>query len=166
MSKEGSTVSGLMDSFATGISLALQYGVPLKVLVNKFSHSRYEPSGITNNPEVRFAKSITDYIFRWLALKFLPAGERGAAEAHDAVESTHAAKAAGATAAAAAPAAPAKHEHKHAKAPDESSAADKRDQQVFVTQADAPPCPECGTIMVRNAACYKCLNCGSTSGCS
>src|SRR5581483_4964970 len=86
MSKEGSTVSGLMDSFATGISLALQYGVPLKVLVNKFSHSRYEPSGITNNPEVRFAKSITDYIFRWLALKFLPAGERGAAESAEGVE--------------------------------------------------------------------------------
>ncbi len=166
MSKEGSTVSGLMDSFATGISLALQYGVPLKVLVNKFSHSRYEPSGITNNPEVRFAKSITDYIFRWLALKFLPAGERGAAEAHDgpaptAVEATHAAKASGA---AAAPAAPA-HTHSHPKT-EEVSAADKRDQAVFQTQADAPPCPECGTIMVRNAACYKCLNCGSTSGCS
>jgi ribonucleoside-diphosphate reductase alpha chain len=162
MSKEGSTVSGLMDSFATGISLALQYGVPLKVLVNKFSHSRYEPSGITNNPEVRFAKSITDYIFRWLALKFLPAGERGAAEAHDVVETTHAAKAA-----AAAPAAPAAAPHKHEhKAPDETTAADKRDQAVFQTQADAPPCPECGTIMVRNAACYKCLNCGSTSGCS
>ncbi len=166
MSKEGSTVSGLMDSFATGISLALQYGVPLKVLVNKFSHSRYEPSGITNNPEVRFAKSITDYIFRWLALKFLPAGERGAAEAHDgpapAVETTHAAKTVGA--APAAPAAPS-HTHSHPK-PEEVSAADKRDQAVFQTQADAPPCPECGTIMVRNAACYKCLNCGSTSGCS
>ena len=86
-------VSGLMDSFATGISLALQYGVPLKVLVNKFSHSRYEPSGITNNPEVRFAKSITDYIFRWLALKFLPAGERGAAESADGLEVSAAFKA-------------------------------------------------------------------------
>ena len=159
MSKEGSTVSGLMDSFATGISLALQYGVPLKVLVNKFSHSRYEPSGITNNPEVRFAKSITDYIFRWLALKFLPAGERGAAESHD--EAPAAPKAAAAAAASAAPA----HTHSHPK-PEELSASDKRDQAVFQTQADAPPCPECGTIMVRNAACYKCLNCGSTSGCS
>ena len=98
MSKEGSTVSGLMDSFATGISLALQYGVPLKVLVNKFSHSRYEPSGITNNPEVRFAKSITDYIFRWLALKFLPAGERGAAEQAEGLEVAHAAKITGAAA--------------------------------------------------------------------
>ena len=166
MSKEGSTVSGLMDSFATGISLALQYGVPLKVLVNKFSHSRYEPSGITNNPEVRFAKSITDYIFRWLALKFLPAGERGAAENHDAIENAHTAKgsAPAATTTATATAAPTLPAHNH-KA-EEISAADKRDQAVFQTQADAPPCPECGTIMVRNAACYKCLNCGSTSGCS
>ncbi len=158
MSKEGSTVSGLMDSFATAISLALQYGVPLKVLINKFSHSRYEPSGITNNPEIRFAKSITDYIFRWMALKFLPAGERGAAEAHD-----EAPKADAAPAASAAPVAPAPakaHEHHHHRE------SDKREQGVFVTQADAPPCPECGTIMVRNAACYKCLNCGSTSGCS
>ena len=72
MAKEGSTVSGLMDSFATAISLALQYGVPLKVLSDKFSHSRFEPSGYTPNPEIRYAKSVMDYIFRWLALKFLP----------------------------------------------------------------------------------------------
>ena len=72
MAKEGSTVSGLMDSFATAVSLALQYGVPLKVLCDKFSHTRFEPSGWTNNPEIRYAKSIMDYIFRWLALKFLP----------------------------------------------------------------------------------------------
>jgi ribonucleoside-diphosphate reductase alpha chain len=167
IAKEGSTVSGLMDSFATGISLALQYGVPLKVLVNKFSHSRYEPSGFTNNPEIRIAKSITDYIFRWLALKFLPAGERGAAETGENGENGHghAAKAF------APPAETAAHTHAHpghskAKAAEEMNAADKRDNSVFVTQADAPPCPECGTIMVRNAACYKCLNCGSTSGCS
>ena len=162
MSKEGSTVSGLMDSFATGISLALQYGVPLKILVNKFSHSRYEPSGITNNPEVRFAKSITDYIFRWLALKFLPAGERGAAEQAEGLEVAHAAKVTGATASAAAPAAV----QLPLKPLEELSSNEKREKGVFVTQSDAPPCPECGTIMVRNAACYKCLNCGSTSGCS
>ena len=72
MAKEGSTVSGLMDSFATAVSLALQYGVPLKVLCDKFSHTRFEPSGWTHNPEIRYAKSIMDYIFRWLALKFLP----------------------------------------------------------------------------------------------
>src|SRR5712692_6153608 len=72
MAKEGSVVSGLMDSFATAISLALQYGVPLKVLCDKFSHTRFEPSGFTGNPNIPIAKSITDYIFRWLALKFLP----------------------------------------------------------------------------------------------
>src|SRR5208282_371574 len=72
MAKEGSTVSGLMDSFATAVSLALQYGVPLKVLCDKFSHTRFEPSGWTPNPEIRYAKSVMDYIFRWLALKFLP----------------------------------------------------------------------------------------------
>ena len=75
MAKEGSVVSGLMDSFATSISMALQYGVPLRVLVDKFSHTRFEPSGFTGNPEIPIAKSITDYIFRWLSLKFLPSEE-------------------------------------------------------------------------------------------
>ena len=70
--KEGSTVSGLMDCFATAVSLALQYGVPLKVLCDKFSHTRFEPSGWSGNPEIGYAKSLTDYIARWLALKFLP----------------------------------------------------------------------------------------------
>ncbi len=166
MSKEGSTVSGLMDSFATAISLALQYGVPLKVLVNKFSHSRYEPSGFTNNPEIRIAKSITDYIFRWLALKFLPAGERGAAELSEAAEkdatlnSASPAKTETASTATATKPAPVKMTEVIL------DSAEKKEKGIFVTQSDAPPCPECGTIMVRNAACYKCLNCGSTSGCS
>ena len=71
MAKEGSTISGLMDAFATSISMALQYGVPLEALVEKFSHVRFEPSGFTKNPEIPYAKSITDYIFRWLASKFL-----------------------------------------------------------------------------------------------
>ena len=173
MSKEGSTVSGLMDSFATAISLSLQYGVPLKVLVNKFSHSRYEPSGFTNNPEIRIAKSITDYLFRWLALKFLPAGERGAAELAEGVEKA-------AAISSASPAKPAEGKASKASAPaaapkTASSGAQKivegvydveKQESVFVTQADAPPCPECGTIMVRSAACYKCLNCGTSSGCS
>jgi ribonucleoside-diphosphate reductase alpha chain len=172
MSKEGSTVSGLMDSFATAISLSLQYGVPLKVLINKFSHSRYEPSGFTNNPEIRIAKSITDYLFRWLALKFLAKGDRGAAELAEGVEKEATLNSAS----------PAKHSHSAHSAPQASSAvatapapvkspevvsdSEKKEKGIFVTQADAPPCPECGTIMVRNAACYKCLNCGSTSGCS
>src|SRR3989337_1549569 len=75
MAKEGSTISGLMDSFATAISLALQYGVPLKVLVEKFSHTRFEPSGWTSHEGIGYAKSIMDYIFRWLGLKFLPGYE-------------------------------------------------------------------------------------------
>jgi len=155
MSKEGSTVSGLMDSFATAVSLALQYGVPLRVLIDKFSHSRYEPSGITNNPEVRFAKSITDYIFRWLALKFLPAGERGAAETAevpigDALPTPTPTEAGPALTA----------------AQTTAQGVESHEKRVFVSQADAPPCPSCGTIMVRSAACYKCLNCGTSSGCS
>ena len=142
MAKEGSVVSGLMDSFATAISLALQYGVPLTVLINKFIHSRFEPAGFTNNPKIRIAKSITDYIFRWLALKFLPADE-----SQEAMTETD------------------------EFAPENSikqGQADHAAQEklVYQTQADAPPCFECGAIMVRNGSCYKCLNCGSTSGCS
>jgi ribonucleoside-diphosphate reductase alpha chain len=152
MSKEGSTVSGLMDSFATAVSLALQYGVPLKVLINKFSHSRYEPSGITNNPEIRFAKSVTDYIFRWLAMKFLVEGDRGAAEAAEVPVGD--APVSGDPSAASVAEPPA------------AGMAEKNENKVFVSQADAPPCPNCGTIMVRSAACYKCLNCGTSSGCS
>jgi len=166
MSKEGSTVSGLMDSFATAVSLALQYGVPLKVLVDKFSHSRYEPSGITNNPEIRIAKSITDYMFRWLALKFMPEGERGNAGIPDAVEKQAALNSASPAKADVSPLGAMTASLAKSKPPEVSRDSDAAEKRIFVTQADAPPCPECGTIMVRNAACYKCLNCGSTSGCS
>src|SRR5437667_11487851 len=83
MAKEGSTISGLMDSFATAISLALQYGVRLRVLIDKFSHVRFEPSGHTGNPDVPYAKSIVDYIFHWLAAKFLPEAERARGRARD-----------------------------------------------------------------------------------
>ena len=78
MSKEGSTISGLMDSFATAISLTLQYGVPLEALVDKFTHMRFEPAGFTKNPEIPIAKSLVDYIFRWLGSKFLTAEEKEA----------------------------------------------------------------------------------------
>ncbi|MGC8785680.1 MAG: vitamin B12-dependent ribonucleotide reductase [Armatimonadota bacterium] len=144
MSKEGSVVSGLMDSFATAISLALQYGVPLETLVNKFAHMRFEPSGVTNNPQIRFAKSIMDYIFRWLALKFLPPEQQPAGESASIENHTGLAE----------------------KAPETAHTLREAEQLVFQLQADAPPCPECGSIMVRNGACYKCLNCGATSGCS
>ncbi len=142
-------------------SLAFQYGVPLKVLINKFSRCRYEPSGITNNPEVRFAKSITDYIFRWMALKFLPAGDSSAAELAEGVELP---KSHVAGLQAAAPAVEAPRAHSHAKVAEaHTSESEKRDKGVFQSQSDAPPCPECGTIMVRSAACYKCLNCGTST---
>ncbi len=147
MAKEGSVVSGLMDCFATAISLALQYGVPLQVLVDKFVHTRFEPAGFTNNKEIPIAKSIADYIFRWLGLKFLPRGgeeeaavarpeERRAAPTPGPMDLTPRLKA---------------HTAEHT---------------TYLNQSDAPPCPTCGSIMVRGGACYKCVNCGATSGCS
>ena len=155
MAKEGSTVSGLMDSFATSISLALQYGVPLKVLVDKFSHARFEPSGFTNNPRIPIAKSISDYIFRWLGDKFLTDEERLALGVH-APELEKLPKPE------LSPLERAEREQPSLPLPGVNVA----EHRVFVAQADAPPCPSCGEIMVRNAACYKCLNCGTTSGCS
>jgi ribonucleoside-diphosphate reductase alpha chain len=134
MAKEGSTISGLMDAFATSISMALQYGVPLEALVEKFSHVRFEPSGFTKNSQIPYAKSITDYIFRWLASKFLEAEEDadGRSLAGDAPTNLPAS---------------------HVAAP-------------IMSQADAPSCHYCGSIMIRNGSCYRCANCGSTSGCS
>ncbi len=149
MSKEGSTISGVMDAFATAVSLALQYGVPLKVLVDKFTHTRFEPSGFTNNKQIPIAKSIMDYIFRWLALKFLPE-EYGNYTTIDT------------------PSEAPKKEHliTTEKARSEKSSLELTEKHVFISQADAPPCPECGSIMIRSGSCYKCLECGSTSGCS
>src|SRR5271165_6129738 len=161
MSKEGSIVSGLMDSFATAVSLALQYGVPLKVLCDKFSHTRFEPSGWTPNPEIRYAKSVMDYIFRWLALKFLP---RDAQPREDAsVQSLNGKEAEKATELAS------QFTRATTEAPPQSGFSSSMSQGglVGVNQSDdAPSCADCGAIMVRNGACYKCLNCGSTSGCS
>ncbi len=151
MSKEGSTISGLMDAFATSISLALQYGVPLEVLVKKFAHTRFEPSGFTKNPEIPIAKSITDYIFRWLASKFLSGTQQeviGIVRRDPPVEVE-----ASAAPVDAAPTKPASIEISQTKI-------------TFQGQEDSPSCSDCGSIMVRNGTCYKCLNCGSTSGCS
>lgn len=150
MSKEGSTISGLMDSFATSISIALQYGVPLKVLVDKFSHARYEPSGFTNNPEIPIAKSISDYISRWLGLKFLPKED------------------APSTGSTTPTIANVVQPRLRMQDPSSRSSAsvERNEKVVFQTQSDAPPCHECGSIMIRSGSCYKCLQCGSTSGCS
>jgi ribonucleoside-diphosphate reductase alpha chain len=152
MSKEGSTISGLMDSLATAISISLQYGVPLKVLVDKFSHARYEPSGFTNNPEIPIAKSVSDYIFRWLGKKFLKEENNNPAEVSSVKVSEETAKN------------PA--QILNAAAMKAASVIEKNEKFVFETQADAPPCHECGSIMIRSGSCYKCLECGSTSGCS
>jgi len=155
MSKQGSTISGLMDSFATAISYALQYGVPLRFLVDKFSHMRFEPSGFTKNPQIPYAKSIVDYLFRWLASKFLDEEARREVGVV-APEARADAAPAPPMAIAGTPAAPAA----------EAAGAGSRARQAFINQADAPPCPDCGCLMVRNGTCYKCMNCGATSGCS
>jgi ribonucleoside-diphosphate reductase alpha chain len=155
MSKEGSTISGLMDSFATAISISLQYGVPLKALVDKFSHMRFEPSGFTKNPNIPIAKSIMDYIFRWLATKFMDGDaqqEAGVIRENAAEESVEI-----------------KTDHKVVQL---AAAAPRGGAPVSISsvtslyQQDAPPCPDCGAIMIRSGACYKCMNCGAVSGCS
>jgi len=135
MAKEGSTISGLMDSFATAVSYGLQYGVPLKFFVDKFSHVRFEPSGYTGNAAVPYAKSIMDYIFRWMATKFL--GPNYVESEAGEVPKLR---------------------------PTEPEPQQKLPFQAEM--ADAPICTECGGLMTRNGSCYKCENCGGTSGCS
>jgi ribonucleoside-diphosphate reductase alpha chain len=152
MAKEGSTISGLMDAFATSISMSLQYGVPLETLVEKFSHVRFEPSGFTKNPDINYAKSITDYIFRWLATKFLSSEQAQAVgvqgNEHTAVEPRKGPVTARSTSS------------------ESTSGASTTGQTTYRSQADAPSCHYCGSIMTRNGSCYRCANCGSTSGCS
>jgi ribonucleoside-diphosphate reductase alpha chain len=136
MAKEGSTVSGLMDSFATAVSLALQYGVPLKILCDKFSHTRFEPSGWSGNPKIGYAKSLMDYLFRWLELRFLK-GEQGIL-----------------------------FEQQSLGNPQFERSSSVKALGEVVELGDAPTCQFCGSLMVRNGSCYRCLECGSTSGCS
>src|ERR1700704_5062006 len=158
MAKEGSTVSGLMDSFACGISIALQHGVPLKLLCEKFAHTRFEPSGWSSNTDIGFAKSIMDYIFRWLQLRFLSGQQQllfdnlrpralGSPAPESAGELTGAAE----------------------------PKAESRDLRTgtihaadalsgIVDMGDAPSCSFCGSIMTRNGSCYRCMSCGRTGG--
>jgi ribonucleoside-diphosphate reductase alpha chain len=159
MSKEGSTISGLMDAFSTSISLALQYGVPLKVLVNKFTHTRFEPAGITTNQEIRFAKSVVDYIFRWLGLKFLPKEDQDALGlARTTLENGTQVKLVEPVSSKAVT--PIATEIKAFDTPELATPLGS-----FDNQSDAPACENCGMIMVRAGSCYKCNNCGNTSGC-
>ena len=215
MAKEGSTVSGMMDAFATSISIALQHGVPLTLLCNKFAHTRFEPSGWTGNPQIRMATSIMDYIFRWLDLRFhsgtqlalfsglipqasqLPASPSMAPETepfHDLLAQDHLAQLAEEVARrlnqVSAPAssfsgsgtgpaggggiAPeAQAASPYAASP--SQAPQMQDRGIYhATEAmrsmyemgDAPSCPVCGAIMVRNGSCHRCMSCGTTNGCS
>jgi len=173
INKDGSVISGLMDAFATTVSIALQYGVPLKVLVNQFVHRRFEPSGYTNNPQIKIAKSFVDYIFRWLAMKFLSPEEaavvgvklenggehplepergnlsNGYLNIKDEPDNQ-----------------PKDLEVKSPQANLFAESESESDHFTFDNQSDAPACDTCGEIMVRNGSCYKCLNCGATSGCS
>jgi ribonucleoside-diphosphate reductase alpha chain len=141
MAKEGSTVSGLISSFAQAISIGLQHGVPLKLFCEKFAHTRFEPSGWSGNPDIRHATSVMDYIFRWLQLRF------GDVEKH--IVLPEARQATNANMAQPAPA-----------IPGFMSAAD-----ALIT-SEAPSCKHCGSITQRNGSCYACVNCGSSSGCS
>ncbi|MBA3688728.1 MAG: vitamin B12-dependent ribonucleotide reductase [Chloroflexi bacterium] len=225
MAKEGSTISGLMDAFATAVSVALQYGVPLKDLVNKFSHLRFEPAGFTTNRDVPMAKSLIDYIFRYLATKFLSRDEQdvvgiinrqmtlsdapvvsgvATADAPDSAGFATASPEAAAAASSTVEAAPSRDAVSEDVANDDASGpstgaqlesaheaeptimdglkivaknghadASFREARLEVGQApvifdtaDSPACTDCGSIMVRNGSCYKCMNCGSTSGCS
>jgi ribonucleoside-diphosphate reductase alpha chain len=160
MAKEGSTISGLMDSFALAVSLALQHGVPLKVFCEKFAHTRFEPSGWSTNPDIGFAKSIMDYIFRWLQLRFMTgqqqflfenlrpkaqAPEEGVGDLNGGMNQSLATS-------------------DQRPATGSIHAADALSE--LIDMGDAPSCHVCGSIMVRNGSCYKCMSCGSTSGCS
>ena len=157
MAKEGSTISGFADAFAQAISYALQYGVPLQDLVDKFSHVRFEPAGMTKNPDIRFAKSIVDYIFRWLAVKFLSREAQYTAGVNTA-EAPTTPEQLTLDVQALAVVAP---------KPDGVAANVKKSSFAAIqNQEDAPPCSTCGSIMVRSGACYKCANCGTTSGCA
>ncbi len=194
MAKEGSTISGLMDSFATMTSLSLQHGVPLQLLVDKFTHTRFEPSGFTKNREIPMAKSIMDYIFKWLAIKFLPRESQAEAGVilRDEPSSPGLAPSPSPASNLAPPtpkdisfidsvaqsaAAPAPSPLTHHSSPitpvvgfimppKDADAPNVKTGAPIRFQQDAPSCSDCGSIMVRNGACYKCLNCGSTSGCS
>jgi ribonucleoside-diphosphate reductase alpha chain len=139
MAKQGSTISGLMDAFATVVSLSLQHGVPLRVICDKLCHMRFEPSGWSGNPKIGYAKSLMDYIARWLELRFLT-GDQG--DLFKALPT---------------PIQP---------ATDANGADPVGALGELIQMGDAPACNICGSLMVRSGTCYRCMTCGSTSGCS
>jgi ribonucleoside-diphosphate reductase alpha chain len=162
MAKEGSTVSGLMDSFALAVSIALQHGVPLKLFCEKFAHTRFEPSGWSGNPDIGYAKSIMDYIFRWLQLRFLTGQQQmlfenfrvrpsAASPQPSDLEETPSTV---------------RRPEAGIREPGAGSVHAADALSSIVDLGDAPSCSFCGSIMTRNGSCYRCMSCGSTSGCS
>ena len=146
MAKEGSTLSGFMDGLALSISIGLQYGVPLKALVDKLTNTRFEPSGFTKNPSIRYSSSVLDYISRWLGSNFLSSDylkPRTVSSDQDMIRPAISSRAVSAA---------------NRKPIQSSNGGD--------TTGDAPSCSTCGMLMVPNGSCYRCVNCGSTSGCS
>ncbi|HSY18608.1 MAG TPA: hypothetical protein VK815_09755, partial [Candidatus Acidoferrales bacterium] len=170
MAKEGSTIGGLMDSIGTLTSLAWQYGVPLDALVRKFAHQRFEPSGFTKNPEIRNAASITDYVFRWLAFQFIPGYRESITAGRNQPELAipglieELKKKVNRPV----PELPISDDTDMIEAKPESTYARRTLTltSMITNQQDAPTCPNCGHVAVRNGACYKCLNCGESLGCS
>lgn len=196
MAKEGSTIGGLMDSLGTATSVALQYGVPLESMVRKFTHQRFEPAGMTTNREIPFAKSLVDYIFRWLGMEFLPGyreanapkraeskpepkadsaatggGRLGSSDRAGVRGSGWASAAAGGAAASQSGPVPSGNIGSVMAGGDSDGGSQSAVQASVLSEAleaagDAPPCDVCGTITVRSGTCYKCLNCGASMGCS
>ncbi len=167
MAKEGSTVGGLMDAFGTAISLSLQYGVPLEVLVNKFSHTRFEPQGYTNNPDIKIANSIVDYIFRYLGLVFLskPADDAGEpANGSSKKNGSSTGNGASEVVARNTPGDGALANHPRFRAAVKQKASTTEIEAVF--HSDGPPCDNCGMLTYRSGNCYLCGNCGNSLGCS
>ena len=175
MAKEGSTVGGLMDVIGTLVSMGLQYGVPLEVFVKKFAHGRYEPSGFTRNPDIPIAKSITDYIFRWLGIQFIPGYREAnapvreqpevATEPSTAVPGGAPVAVPQAQAITPVPAPVAGGSLESASARLEVVSAAVQQQQFAGFQSDAPACDNCGSLTVRCGTCYRCFNCGNSMGC-
>ncbi len=160
MAKEGSTVSGLMDSFALTASIALQHGVPLRLLCEKFAHTRFEPSGWSGNPDIGYAKSIMDYIFRWLQLRFLTGQQQML------FDNLRPKRSAGSSQPADVEEAPSSSPEAGSRKPKAGSVHAADALSSLVDLGDAPSCSFCGSIMTRNGSCYRCMSCGSTSGCS
>jgi ribonucleoside-diphosphate reductase alpha chain len=163
MAKEGSTVSGLMDSFALAVSIALQHGVPLKLFCEKFAHTRFEPSGWSGNPEIGYAKSIMDYIFRWLQMRFLTGQQQLLFESFRPRTADLGPQASGTGSQ---DAAPIRRPEAGTREPGAGSIHAADALSSIVDMGDAPSCSFCGSIMTRNGSCYRCMSCGSTSGCS